>query len=152
MPAFLLSKMNKLTPIVKENLSPGMILMGIQEDYRGNYLRIIIDAEVPVTLEETTDLSLRLRNSKTFESFFPNGFRLEVTTPGLDKPLLYPFQYRKNRNRLLKVEFYEDDKLTTITGKILQADEEKIQLEYNSNVIDVSYDKIKSAKVKISFK
>jgi ribosome maturation factor RimP len=144
--------MNKLTPIVKENLSSGMVLMDIQEDVRGSFLRIIVDAEEPITLDDTTNLSKRLRNSDHFESLFPTGFRLEVTTPGVDKSLEHPFQYRKNLNRELTVEFFDGDELNKTAGKIINADDEKVILNNDGIDIEFSYDLIQSAKVSLSFK
>ena len=77
--------MNKITQIVENYLSSDLILMDISENTRGNFIRVVIDAERPVTLDDTTNLSKKLRNDDELDIRFPDGFRLEVTTPGLDK-------------------------------------------------------------------
>jgi len=143
--------MNKLTNIVENYLQPELILVDIQEDTRGNYIRVIIDAERAVTLDETTELSKKLRDDEEFGSRFPNGFRLEVSTPGLDQPLEHPFQYRKNKDRQLKVTIMEGDQSRTITGKVMEADDTCVTLMKSGQEINLTYDQIKSAKVKISF-
>ena len=116
--------------------------MDIQEDIRGSFLRIIVDGEKPITLDDTTNLSKRLRKLDSFESVFPAGFRLEVTTPGVDQPLVYPFQYKKNINRELNVSFFDGDELKTITGKIIKAGQEKITLSHGDNNVELLSNKL----------
>ena len=92
-----------LTTIVESYLSREHILLDVLDDKRGSYIRVVIDGEGPVTLTDTTRLSKLLRDSSEIDSEYPNGFRLEVTTPGIDYPLLHPFQFRKNINREMRV-------------------------------------------------
>ena len=141
-----------LTTIVESYLSEEHILLDVFGDKRGNYIRVVIDGEGPVTLSDTTALSKLLRDSSEIDTEFPNGFRLEVTTPGLDSPLSHPFQFRKNIDRKIEVSFLEDDMSQSITGKVVEADEVGIKLKKNGKDVNISYATIESAKVKISFK
>ncbi len=143
--------MNKLKTIVENYLKPELILMDVLEDTRGNYIRVIIDSEGAVTLGETTKLSKKLRDDEEIISRFPNGFRLEVTTPGLDQSLEQPFQYRKNKDRTLKVTYVEDDVTHTLTGKVLDANDSSVTLLDDSVETNLSYNQIIKAKVEISF-
>ena len=87
---------DKLKNIVEPHLAEDHILLDAVEDPRGSYLRIIIDSENSITLDETTSLTKNLKVSAEFETMYPNGYRLEVSTPGLDNSLKFPFQYKKN--------------------------------------------------------
>ncbi|HIB05810.1 MAG TPA: hypothetical protein EYO18_08835, partial [Candidatus Marinimicrobia bacterium] len=78
--------------------------------------------------------------------------RLEVTTPGLDQLLQYPFQYRKNIARQLRVTFMDGEIVRSLTGTVVDADDASVTLKDGIHDVSLSYDKIKSAKVKISFK
>lgn len=141
-----------LTTIVESYLSREHILLDVLDDKRGSYIRVVIDGEGPVTLTDTTRLSKLLRDSSEIDSEYPNGFRLEVTTPGIDYPLLHPFQFRKNINREMKVSYQEDDAPQSITAKMIDADERGIKLHKNGTEVNISYTNIESAKVKVSFK
>ena len=46
-------------------------------------LRIVIDSEDKITLNDTTRLTKALRDSIEIDSKYPSGYRLEVSTPGL---------------------------------------------------------------------
>lgn len=143
--------MNKITQIVENYLSSDLILMDISENTRGNIIRVVIDAERPVTLDDTTTLSKKLRNDDEMETQFPDGFRLEVTTPGLDKALESPFQFRKNIDRELKVTFSNSDGTQTITGTLIDANDTCVCIKESGQEFSLRYDQINSAKVQISF-
>jgi ribosome maturation factor RimP len=143
--------MNKITQIVENYLSSDLILMDISEDTRGNFIRVVIDAERPVTLDDTTNLSKKLRNDGELDIRFPDGFRLEVTTPGLDKGLESPFQFRKNIDRKLKITFSNGDGTQTITGTLIDANNTCVYLKESGQEFSLRYDQINSAKVLISF-
>jgi len=147
-----LSEMNKTTQIVENYLSSDLILMEINEDSRGNYIRVVIDAERPVTLDDTTDLSKKLKNDDELDILFPEGFRLEVTTPGLDKPLESPYEFKKNIDRKLKINFSKNDGTQkTITGRLISAGDTCVCIRDSVQEFSLRYDQINSAKVLISF-
>ena len=143
---------DKLISIVKSHLSTGYVLLDVSEDKRGRYIRVVIDSEGTVTLEDTAQLSKSLRDSNEIDARFPGGFRLEVTSPGLDQPLQYPFQYQKNIARQLKVTFMDGEIVRSLTGTVVDADDGSVTLKDGMDDIKISYDQIKLAKVKISFK
>ena len=143
--------MNKITQIVENYLSSDLILMDINENTRGNIIRVVIDAERPVTLDDTTNLSKKLRNDDEMDTQFPAGFRLEVTTPGLGKALESPFQFRKNIDRELKVTFSNGDGTQTITGTLIDANDTYVCIKESGQEFSLRYDQINSAKVQISF-
>jgi|TARA_B110000240_G_scaffold120627_2_gene134827 ribosome maturation factor RimP len=143
--------MNKITQIVENYLSSDLVLMDISENTRGNIIRVVIDAERPVTLDDTTNLSKKLRNDDEMDTQFPGGFRLEVTTPGLDKALESPFQFRKNIDRELKVTFSNGDGTQTITGTLIDANDTCVCIKESGQEFSLRYDQINSAKVQISF-
>ena len=125
--------------------------MDISENTRGNFIRVVIDAERPVTLDDTTNLSKKLRNDDELDIRFPEGFRLEVTTPGLDKTLESPFQFRKNIDRKLKINFSKGDGTQTITGILIDANDTCVYIRDSGQDFNLRYDQINSAKVLISF-
>jgi len=125
--------------------------MDISENTRSNLIRVVIDAERPVTLDDTTNLSKKLRNDDELNIRFPEGFRLEVTTPGLDKNLESPFQFRKNIDRKLKINFSNGDGTQTITGTLIDANDTCVYIRDSGQDFNVGYHQINSAKVLISF-
>ena len=143
---------DKLKNIVEPHLAEGHILLDAVEDIRGSYLRIIIDSENSITLEETTSLTKNLKGSAEFETMYPNGYRLEVSTPGLDNSLKFPFQYKKNINRRLKVAFLDDETKKEFVGSLLVANDEIVEIASAKRSVKLTYEQITDAKVMVSFK
>ena len=143
---------DKLKNIVEPHLAEGHILLDAVEDPRGGYLRIIIDSENSITLDETTSLTKNLKGSAEFETMYPNGYRLEVSTPGLDNSLKFPFQYKKNINRRLRVAFNDNEMEKEFVGSLLVANDEIVEIASAKKSIKLTYEQITDAKVMVSFK
>ena len=137
--------------IVEPLLKPDQYLLDISGDMQGNYFRIVVDSEQHLTLEDTTKLTRSIKNSDQMNDNFPSGYRLEVTTPGVDCSLEFPFQYKKNINRELKVLMHEEESQRNISGKIISADDSFVNILYNGEKVSIRYDQIKKANVKVSF-
>jgi Uncharacterized protein conserved in bacteria len=141
-----------LRNIVESHLVKGQFLLDAREDSRGNYLRIIIDSEDNITLNDTTRLTKMLRDSNEVDALYPSGFRLEVSTPGLDNSLRFPFQYKKNINRTLVVSYIEKEVEVEVEGNLVKAGDNEIELIYSDKSIIINYENIIDAKVIVSFK
>ena len=142
----------ELKNIIMPLLAPDQVLLEIAEDLRGNYIRIIIDSENGLTLNDTAKVTKRLKKTEKLDSLFPEGYRLEVSTPGIDSPLTEPFQYKKNLNRNLKVVYLEGESEFKTTSKIISANDDSFELKKGNKTLFLSYGQVKSAKVKVSFK
>ena len=138
--------------IINPLLLDGQILLKISEDIRGNYIRIVIDSEIGITLNDTARLTKKLKKSRSFIDRYPDGCRLEVTTPGLNSSLKYPFQFKKNINRIINLYLKNKEMQESIQGRIVAVDEDIICIKNGNSNLSVPYENIESAKVMISFK
>ena len=143
---------DELVNIIEPLLEDGQILMDVTHNVRGNFVRIIVDSESVLTLDETAELTRSIKNASETLSEFPDGVRIEVSTPGLDCSLSEPFQFKKNLNRNLDVVYYDNSSSTKVTGKIVRVGDKSFELESNDKTLSLSYDQVKSALVNVSFK
>lgn len=143
---------NKLEHIIESNIAENHVLMSFNEGGKGHYIRIVIDSSDPITLGDTTTLAKKLRDSEDLIDLFPEGFRLEVTTPGIGQPLEKRFQYTKNINRELKVQYTDIDEIVSVNGKLIEVGKDFVELKSKKEIFKIKFDKILAAKVKIAFK
>ena len=143
---------DKIINIIEPFLEDGQVLMDVTHDVRGNFVRIIVDSESVLTLDDTAKLTRSIKNASESLSEFPDGVRIEVSTPGLDCSLSEPFQFKKNLNRNLDVVYYDNSLSTKVTGKIVRVGDKSFELESNDKTLSISYEKVKSALVNVSFK
>ena len=144
--------MNELEKIVTKYLSDKFILVDLAVNERPGHIKITIDSEDIVTLSDTSRLAKAILKSKEIDPFYPLGYRLEITTPGVDFPLSFPFQYKKNINRSLTIRLSDDGREKSLVGKMLSADDLGIEILNKDDKISIHYDQIISANVKVSFK
>jgi len=128
------------------------MLIDIMENIESGFIRIVVDSKDTITLGDTATLTRRLLKSEEFNNRYPDGCRIEITTPGLDYPLKNAYQFKKNINKKIKISYNEDNKLNSINCKILSADNNTVLVKHHNSDIPISYDQIEDAKLLLSFK
>jgi len=107
--------------------SLGMELVDIEfaRAGRDSVLRLFIDKEGGVNLDDCANVSRELSAILDVEDVIPGNYSLEVSSPGLDRPLKKAVDYERFVGRLVKVCTYEalpDDagnKRKTFIGQLL---------------------------------
>ena len=97
-------------------------------DYKfnaGKKLEIYIDSDANITFEKCRKISRYLEAYLDEEEQLSEHYVLEVSSPGLDRPLKFVRQYVKNIGRKLKVETEGGKK----SGRLIAANESEIVLE-----------------------
>ena len=109
-------------------------------------LTVIVDSDSHLNLDQVTAVTKEI--SETIESLPALGdstFTLEVSSPGLDRPLTKPRHWRKNLERLAKVTMQSG---SVIEGRIGEATESTVLVGDEK----VSFEDIKRAVLEIEFK
>ncbi len=113
-------------------------------------LRVIVDGDGPAgrgpLLDDLARVSAAL--SAVLDSSEAVGkapYTLEVTTRGVDAPLLTPAHYRRNRGRLVKLNLAEEE----LTGRILGVSEDGVQLMVDGAERVVAFVDITKAVVQV---
>ena len=143
---------DKIINIIEPFLEDGQVLLDVTYDARGNFVRIVVDSDGIITLNDTAKLTRSLKEKIEASSEFSEGVRIEVSTPGLDWSLSKPFQYKKNLNRNLDVVYHDNNNSTKFTGKIINVGDKSFELEGDNKILSLSYDQVKTAFVRVSFK
>lgn len=144
--------MEKIKKILEKKLDPSIHILDIKRDVHTNTIRVIVDTEDILTLDRTAGISKEISSFPEMDNLFPGGYQLEVSSPGVGSPLLHPFQYKKNIGRKLGLKVEIDNKKSNVTGKLLEADDNGIKILSKKQEIQVGYDQILNAVVKVSFK
>lgn len=141
-----------VTPAVTEQ---GFYLEDVHVATPGSHriVTCIVDGDSALNLDQVTSVSRiisELLDEATFMGETP--FTLEVTSPGVDRPLTVPRHFAKNVDRLLKVIKVDGSE---VTGRILSNTDEDVTLtvtvkkETREEVISIA--DIKRAVVEIEF-
>ena len=109
-------------------------------------MTVIVDGDTNLSLDQVTAVS---KDVSAIVELLPalgdTPFTLEVTSPGVDRPLTWPRHWRKNHGRLINVTLTDDK---SVKGRIGDATE--IDVEIDS--IKIAFAAIKKALIEIEFK
>ena len=141
----------KIIKIIKSGEFSNYHILEVNADQNTGFIRIIIDSERRISLNDTAKISKILTNDRSIDSFFPNGYRLEVSSPGSDKPLKFPFQYMKNIGKDINISLISKQEITEKNAIIIDANQEFVVLNIDNKELKVYYSDISHAKLNISF-
>lgn len=109
-------------------------------------LTVIVDSDSHLNLDQITAVTKEISEViETLEELGDSAFTLEVTSPGIDRPLIKPRHWRKNFNRLVKITMTSGQ---DIQGRIGEATETAVLVGDQK----ISFEDIKRAVLEIEFK
>ena len=141
-----------LTPAVE---TAGFFLEEVQITTPGNHRTVtcVVDGVKPLDMDEVTSVS-RIISQILDEAplLGEQAFTLEVTSPGVDRPLTLPRHWTKNLNRLIKITFNDG---AVLTARLSEFNETHAKLVENikgrMKNHEVAFSDIKRAVVEIEF-
>ena len=122
-----------------------------------NNIKVFIDADEGVNLSNLIEYNRKLYKQIEESGLYPDGnFSLEVSSPGLDEPLKWRRQYKKNIGRYVDVTLEDGSKKE---GKLIEASEDGIVIEWEegkgkkkeTKQQSILFDQIKTTKIQIKF-
>jgi ribosome maturation factor RimP len=158
---------------MKETLSTGEVITGHEEitrlvdrvlarttlyrvrvDVRGQrgsrIVEVFVDGDEGVTIDQCAEISRELELLIDTEEVLDGGYRLSVSSPGIDQPIVIPRQYTRHLGRDIKVHVAQpggDEEV--FTGRLVHADASTIKLDVHGEPKVVAIDDIVRAKIEL---
>lgn len=143
---------SSLTRLARRVVEPmGYELVGVQHLRRpagASTLRVYIDHPKGVTLDDCAAVSHQLSGVLDVEDPLPGHYDLEVSSPGLDRPLVYPEHFRRFRGHRIRVRLAEKIQgRRTLEGLLLGEEAGVIRLEADGREWDLPIEALESARL-----
>ncbi len=130
----------------------GLVVYDVQT-VRGRRLVIRIRAERKhragpddgITVAECATLSRRLEQALDLEEAVPERYALEVSSPGLERPLKTPRHFEGALGEWLRVTAGEAEGTTTVEGRLVTVEGDRIVLETGASTEELSLSGVKRA-------
>jgi ribosome maturation factor RimP len=134
-----------------ENLNAHVLEIQQGGSARSAKIEVLVDTEAGIVSSDLTRITKAIR---AYLDGIPamEQYRLTVSSPGLDRPLQFPWQYRRHVNRNLEVAYKCADEVRTMVGMIVKAGEESVTIETDGEQTTICYSDIVKATVQVSFK
>jgi ribosome maturation factor RimP len=116
---------------------------------RRRLLRVVVDSDRGVSLDAAAAVSREL--SSALDRLAVMGdypYTLEVSSPGVDRPLTEPRHWRRAASRLVTVTLMHGE---TLTGRIVQADAEGVILDTEGVHSRFPYDVLGPGAIQVEF-
>lgn len=143
----------RLEPIVVDvvdGLGFDLDSLEVQQAGRKKLVKVVVDADDGIGLDEIADTSRALsRKLDEHDHLIAGAYTLEVTSPGLNRPLTQRRHWRRARFRLVKVTPTEGQ---PFVGRVGYAGEKSARVLVNKQFVDVAYASVSSAVVEVEFK
>ncbi|MGW5719367.1 ribosome maturation factor RimP [Amycolatopsis sp. NPDC003865] len=144
---------SRLQPIVAEAVTAAgfdLDSFEVQQAGRRQLVKVVVDADDGVGLDEVAEVSRKVSAAlDENEHVLASAYTLEVTSPGLDRPLTQPRHWRRARFRLVKITPAEG---AAFVGRVGHAGEHAARVLEGGKVRDVRYADVAKAVVEIEFK
>jgi ribosome maturation factor RimP len=134
----------------------GMDLESVRVTVAGKrrLLRVIVDSDHGVSLDETADVSREISALLDASNTLGEApYTLEVSSPGVDRPLTEPRHWRRARGRLVRVKVTGEGtgKGSTVEGRVLAADADGVVLDLPAGERRFPYREMGAGSVQVEF-
>ncbi len=140
-----------ITPIC-EDYGYEVVLVKIFRDPRGMVLRIMLDKEGGITLGDCARMSKYLERVLEVESLISGSFNLEISSPGIERPLVKKKDYIKFKGETIKIRTkIPFDNRKNFSGVLGGIEGEDIILDMDGRIIRIPLESVSKVNLKYKF-
>jgi len=141
---------NLLLPVF-ERMRVHLVDLELRGHYNSQVLTVFADTEAGITMDEIVHLTREIEDVLDIHQPIKGHYRLEVSSPGIDRPLREIWQFRKNQGRKLRVLASNQEGEKDYTGVLVSVTDDAIILKIEKKEITIPLAKINKAVVKLNW-
>jgi ribosome maturation factor RimP len=142
----------QLEPVVADAVAQAgfeLEQMHVQQAGRKQLVKVIVDRDGGIGLDEVAVVSRAVSEAlDSRDDVLSGAYTLEVTSPGVDRPLTKPRHWRRAHLRKVSVRQAEDK----FEARVGTADEDGVELLVDGSLRRVGYAEIEHAVIEVEFK
>ncbi|KAA3658191.1 MAG: ribosome maturation factor RimP [Calditrichaeota bacterium] len=138
-------------PVIR-NKNIDLVDIEVKGSQRNPVVCVFVDEPGGITINKCTEISRTLQKIFDEKEFLPSGYRIDVSSPGLDRPLKNQGDFNRNIGRFVKIIFTENEQNQELTGVIKKAGQDLAEIEFNNQNKLIPYSSIKKALIQIKWK
>jgi len=147
----LYDKLHALIAPILQNFNADFVALELKGSKQNLIVRVVADQVGGVSLTTCAAISRALSAELEAADIVPGRYRLEVSSPGVDRPLTSPRDFERNLGRQVNLQYQQGETLRSIEGTIQQVSESEIILLSENGSVIVPLAGVKAGKLKLKW-
>ena len=114
-------------------------------------IEVYFDGEKDVSADDCASVSREIESHLKDLLVKHPDFRLDVSSPGIDRPLKFLKQYQKHINRKFDISYVLGEEINKLSGKLAAVNGEHLTFISNNKEVIINFNNITKANVEVSF-
>lgn len=138
---------------IVESSGAYLVELVIRGEGRSKVVELFIDTDAGVTSDKCADISKELAQKLESSEVVKGSYNLVVSSPGLERSLKLPRQYKKNIGRVLKVKYKTGLEVRLVEGELLEVTPERLVLRRvgDNQIEEFPFDKIVETHIRLAW-
>jgi len=146
------TRVNELIASYLEENNIELVDIIYRREQGGMVLRLLIDTAEGVTIADCEALNNYLSELLDKENVMEDAYTLEVSSPGLDRPIVTDKDFTRAMGKMLDITTYEPiDMRKAHSGKLIGMDKDSVVMESDGVSTVIPRQKIAKATLKVYF-
>ena len=146
-----MTELKKLLAPILEQHQAYLVEMNLRGQQNNQVLSVYVDTETGVTLQQIADITRQFEGILDLEDPIPGKYRLDISSPGIERPLTEDWQFRKNIGKNMQITLEVDGKMIQKTGILESIEKDILILLEKKQRITIDRGQIKKALVKLKW-
>jgi len=156
-PAFfvIVTKQESISPFIESTVQrcgARLVDFSVRKHRNLSLVEVFVDTETGISAEVLVEISRAVDALIQEHRWFGEAYNLMVSSPGLDRPVRFPWQYRRHLGKSVEVQFALEGQTNSVTGIISDVDDERLLLSLETGVREIPYESIQQARILASLK
>ena len=119
-------KLEEITAFIANAQNAFVVGHGERRDRGRRIIQFLVDTDDGITISQCAEISRQLGLEIDARGIINDPYDLEVSSPGIDKPLKLLRQYKKNIGRKYKVKYLQNNERRTFSGTLSSVEGDRI--------------------------
>jgi ribosome maturation factor RimP len=146
-------KLHKLKELIEPAIlehQAELVNLELKGGKSNSLLRVTIDKESGVTLKLCEEISRKINYTLMLSDLDETLYRLEVTSPGADRPLKTKKDFERNREREFRIRYRKDGSSIVQEGKLESVTDGEVTIRTSQKkIVSIPFEWIERANVKL---
>ena len=118
---------------------------------KNRIIKVIVDTESGITVNECQEMSRKFSDLFYRKNIYNGMYQLEVSSPGTNKPIEFPYEFRRNIGRVIEADYLENIESKKVIGQLVSFDGDFLKVKGKEGNINIPLKQLKCAKVKLQW-